>query len=90
MGARAYALKTKTATGAHPQIGIVAADPKLLPMGSRIRVSGAGRYNGIYTVGDTGATIKGHEIDIHVKSPAEARRFGRKRVTVEVLALGKG
>jgi len=63
----------------------VAADPNVLPLGSRIRISGAGAYNGIYTVTDTGGHIKGRRIDIFIASAAAARRFGRRMVTVQLL-----
>ena len=46
----------------------------------------AGKYSGEYLVSDTGRTIKGREIDIYLASDAEAKRFGRKRVRVEVLS----
>jgi 3D (Asp-Asp-Asp) domain-containing protein len=65
--------------------GIVAADPKILPLGSRIRVQDAGSYSRVYTVADTGPAVKGREIDIFIPSGDEAKRFGRRRVRVEVL-----
>jgi len=65
--------------------GIVAADPKILPIGTRIRVQDAGRYSGEYTVTDTGPAIKGHEIDIYMPDGAEAKNFGRRKVRVEIL-----
>ena len=48
-------------------------------------MSEAGRYSGEYVVRDTGRTIKGREIDIYLANDAEAKRFGRKSVRVEVL-----
>ena len=65
--------------------GIVAADPAVLPFGSRIRVHGARKYSGVYTVSDTGPAVKGREIDIFIPDGAEAKRFGRRRVQVEIL-----
>jgi 3D (Asp-Asp-Asp) domain-containing protein len=62
----------------------------VLPVGSRIRVQGAGQYDGEYTVTDTGPEIKGHEIDIYIANNDEAKRFGRKKVSVEVLERGNG
>jgi 3D (Asp-Asp-Asp) domain-containing protein len=38
-------------------------------------------------VADTGSHVRGRQIDIHVASPAEARRFGRRKVRVRVLRL---
>ena len=79
-----------TAAGTVAHQGIVAADPAVLPLGSRIRISGAGRYNGLYTVTDTGGHIRGRRIDIFIASAAAARRFGRKMVTVQLVQTGDG
>jgi 3D (Asp-Asp-Asp) domain-containing protein len=87
--ATAYSVEGQTASGAQTRAGIVAADPNVLPMGSRIRVRGAGHYDGEYTVKDTGREIKGREIDIYIANDTEAKRFGRKSVTVEVLERGE-
>jgi len=88
--ATAYTIEGKTASGGHTHSGIVAADPKVLPIGSRIRISDAGPYSGVYTVTDTGRAIRGHDIDIYIANNAEAKKFGKKTVTVEVLHDGKG
>ena len=83
--ATAYSVTGTTAIGMQTRPGIVAADPAVLPLGTRIRVSGAGRYSGVYTVADTGRAIRGREIDIFIPDLVAAKRFGRRRVTVEVL-----
>ena len=88
--ATAYSLEGLTAAGTRARRGIVAADPRVLPLGTRIRVSDAGRYSGEYVVEDTGAKIKGRIIDIKVGSTKEAIQFGRKKVKVEVLERGSG
>jgi 3D (Asp-Asp-Asp) domain-containing protein len=88
--ATAYSIEGKTAAGTRTHEGVVAADPALLPLGTRIRVHDAGRYSGEYVVRDTGRTIKGREIDIYLSNDREAKRFGRKSVRVEVLAYGDG
>jgi 3D (Asp-Asp-Asp) domain-containing protein len=60
MEATAYAQDSKpTASGTIAHEGIVAADPAVLPFGTRIRVKSAGAYDGTYTVTDTGAKIRG-------------------------------
>jgi 3D (Asp-Asp-Asp) domain-containing protein len=86
--ATAYTVDGETASGVQTRKGIVAADPKVLPIGSRIRVQGTAGYDGEYIVADTGREIKGREIDIYIANAAEARRFGRKQVSVEVLERG--
>ena len=79
-----------TASGALPHAGIVAADPAVLPLGSRIRITGAGSYNGTYTVADTGSRIVGKHIDIYCPTLALARRFGRRLVLVRVIGIRAG
>lgn len=82
--ATAYCLKGRTATGGGVRRGIVAADPRVLPLGTRIYLN-AGAYSGTYTVTDTGGVIKGRILDIWVPSCGEAIRFGRRSITVSVL-----
>jgi len=84
--ATAYCKGTLTATGTKPAPGIVAADPAVLPFGTRIRLTGLdARYNGVYTVRDTGANIRGHRIDLFMRDCSEATRFGRRDATVAIL-----
>jgi 3D (Asp-Asp-Asp) domain-containing protein len=82
--ATAYCLKGRTAMGHGVRRGIIAADPRVLKLGSRINLN-AGAYTGQYLVSDTGGKIKGKKIDIWVSSCAEARRFGRRTVSLGVL-----
>ncbi len=82
--ATAYCLQGRTATGGGVRRGIVAADPRVLPLGTRIQVS-AGSYSGTYTVADTGGAIRGKILDIWVPSCLEAVRFGRKTISVSVV-----
>jgi 3D (Asp-Asp-Asp) domain-containing protein len=88
--ATAYSIEGTTASGAQTREGVVAADPDVLPLGSRIRIHGADDHSGEYVVRDTGATITGREIDIYLANDREAKRFGRRRVQVEVLRRGDG
>jgi 3D (Asp-Asp-Asp) domain-containing protein len=83
--ALAYSIEGKSADGSKSCIGTVAADPNVLPLGSKIRVSGAGAYSGEYTVVDSGRNVKGNMIDIYMSSVPEARKFGKKQVEVEIL-----
>ena len=82
--ATAYCLKGRTALGHGVRRGIIAADPRVLRLGSRVNL-GAGAYSGQYLVSDTGGAVRGRRIDIWVPSCAEARRFGRRTVTIGVL-----
>ena len=82
--ATAYCLKGRTAVGSGVRRGIVAADPRVLPLGTRIFIN-AGAYSGSYIVADTGGAIKGRILDVWVPNCSEAMRFGRKSVSVSLL-----
>ena len=86
--ATAYCLKGRTATGGGVRRGIVAADPRVLPLGTRISMN-AGSYSGSYLVADTGGAVKGRKLDIWVPSCSEARRFGRRTVMVALASKKK-
>lgn len=88
--ATAYAQQGVTASGEYTHLHVVAADPALLPLGTRIKVTRAGRYSGEYVVADTGGKIRGRRLDIYLPSEAACRKFGRRRVKVRVLQLGDG
>ena len=88
--ATAFDLSGFTRAGTRPHGGVVSADPTFLPLGTRIRVTGAGEFSGIYLVSDTGAKVVGRHIDIYVPSRILAKRFGRKLVFVSVLKWGQG
>ncbi len=85
--ATAYCLRGITFSGVRVNRGVVAADPKVLPIGSIIRLH-AGKYSGIYTVLDTGAKIKGRRLDIWLPTYEEAIEFGVRRVKVEIIRYG--
>jgi len=84
--ATAYCKGTVTAAGMAPAEGMVAADPAVLPLGSRIRLTGlTARYDGDYVVRDTGAAVRGRRIDLYIRDCREAVKFGRRSVAVSVL-----
>src|SRR5215218_2616554 len=82
--ATAYSLRGRTATGAGVRRGIIAADRRVLPLGTRVRLE-AGSYSGEYVVADTGGAVRGRKIDIWVPQTSEAMRFGRRPVRLTVL-----
>jgi len=85
----AYCKGTTTASGAAVRSGIAAADPDLLPVGSVIQIDSLGpRYNGIYTIMDTGPKVQGRHIDVYIWSCHEALAFGRRPISLNVLRLG--
>ena len=70
-----------------PLIASGAADPLVLPLGTRVRVD-AGQYSGEYVVADTGGAVRGKRIDIWTPNSREAMRFGRRTVKLTVLSYG--
>jgi 3D (Asp-Asp-Asp) domain-containing protein len=74
-----------TALGITPRYGIVAVDPRTIPLGSLLFVEG---YGFAYAA-DTGGAIKGDRIDLCMNTVAECYRFGRKKVKVHVLSTKK-
>lgn len=87
--ATAYCKGLVTRAGVAVQAGSVAADSTMLPMGSIIQLTFEDtRYDGIYTVLDTGPEIKGRELDIYMWSCYEALDFGRRPVRLTMLRMG--
>jgi 3D (Asp-Asp-Asp) domain-containing protein len=85
----AYCKGLVTSSGVAVQKGVIAADPTLLPVGSVIDFNvNDPKYDGIYTILDTGPEIQGREVDIYMWSCFEALRFGRRPAHITVLRLG--
>jgi 3D (Asp-Asp-Asp) domain-containing protein len=82
--ATAYCLKGRTASGINTRSGVIAADPRVLPLGTVVHLR-AGRYTGTYTVMDTGGLIKGRRVDVYVPTYKEAVEFGRRQVKIKVI-----
>ena len=75
--------------GVAAQLGVAASDPTLLPLGSIVEIDAPDtKYDGIYSILDTGPEIKGREIDLYMWSCYEALDFGRRDVRLTVLRLG--
>ena len=88
MQATAYTGGTLTATGSKPVynpggISTIAVDPNVIPLGSKVYVSGYGTA----IAADTGGAINGNIIDVYFNSEADCIAWGRRTVTVEILAL---
>lgn len=63
---------------------VIATDPDVIPMGTILRISyGGTSFKAI--AWDTGGAIKGFKVDILVPTIREAKKFGRQRISVEVL-----
>jgi 3D (Asp-Asp-Asp) domain-containing protein len=85
--ATAYSLRGRTASGRAVSKGLIAADPRVLPLGSRVRLD-AGNYSGEYLVADTGGSVRGRRIDIWTPTSGEAMKFGRRTIKLTVLSWG--
>lgn len=70
-----------TATMTRPRPGVVAVDPRVIPLGTELYVEDYGPAR----AEDTGGAIKGHQIDVFFDCPSRALEWGRKTVRVEVL-----
>lgn len=76
-------LSTHTATGIdltkNPRV--IAVDPSVIPLGSKVEIPGYG----VAIAGDTGGAIKGNRIDVHFPTVQQAMNWGRKTVTIKIL-----
>ena len=87
--ATAYCKGETTASGVGVRTGIAAADPSLLPVGTVVRLGTPdARYDGIWTIMDTGPAVQGRIIDLYLWSCHDALRFGRQPIQLTVLRLG--
>ena len=71
----------RTCTGIWPSVGIVAVDPKVIPLKTRLYIDGYGYA----TAMDTGGSIKGNRIDLFFETKKEAFKWGRRQVRVFIL-----
>ncbi len=71
-----------TYTGIAPKVGIIAVDPKVIPLGTRMYIDGYGYA----TAMDIGGSIKGNRIDVFFDTKEECMKWGRKKVQVFILA----
>jgi uncharacterized protein YabE (DUF348 family) len=74
-----------TATGinlkSNPNVKVIAVDPSVIPLGTKVYVEGYG-----YAVAaDTGGAIKGNKIDVFFPSKSDAYRWGRKTIKIKIL-----
>jgi 3D (Asp-Asp-Asp) domain-containing protein len=76
----------RTATGAVAQRGVIAVDPKVIPLGSRVYVEtdGGGYVYGAAVAADTGGAIRGNKVDLCFNTHSEALAFGRRTVQVYI------
>ncbi|MED3660820.1 3D domain-containing protein [Ureibacillus sp. FSL K6-8385] len=76
-GTTAYGINLR----ANPHLKVIAVDPNVIPLGTKVWVEGYG-----YAIaGDTGGAIKGNKIDVFIPSYDEAMKWGVKKVKVKIL-----
>lgn len=77
-----------TASGMRAQYGVVAVDPRVIPLGTKLYIeSSDGSYTYGYSVAaDTGGAIKGNKVDLYFPSHSDALKFGRKTVNVYIVS----
>jgi len=82
LAATAYCHSGRTRSGERSRVGTVAADPRVLPIGTVLRIY---PHRRTYTVTDTGSGVRGRQLDIYMPSCRDARAFGRRRIRVEIV-----
>ncbi|MBP3041664.1 hypothetical protein J9303_19675 [Bacillaceae bacterium Marseille-Q3522] len=65
----------------NPNLKLIAVDPRVIPLGSKVWVEGYG----IAVAGDTGGSIKGHKIDVLMPNSQAALQWGRRTVKIIIL-----
>jgi uncharacterized protein YabE (DUF348 family) len=80
MRATAYSGEGKTATGHDVGWGVIAVDPRVIPLGSKVYVDGYGEATAL----DTGGAIKGNRVDLYMNSEEAAMSWGVRSVIVYV------
>jgi 3D (Asp-Asp-Asp) domain-containing protein len=80
VGTTGYAIKGHTATGIPTSPGVVAVDPSVIPLGTRMTIPGYG--TGI--AADTGGAVQGAKIDLWFPTTAQALAWGHRTVTITI------
>lgn len=70
-----------TATGKEVYEGVIAVDPRIIPLGTTVEIKDLGKF----IAEDTGGKIKGNRIDIYFNSKKEAKKFGRQNIWLRMI-----
>jgi 3D (Asp-Asp-Asp) domain-containing protein len=82
MTASAYTYTGRnTSCGMKPAVGLVAVDPSVIPLGTKLYIEGYGYA----TAADTGGAIKGNRIDLFMEDKSQCLSWGKRMVKVYVL-----
>ncbi len=71
----------RTATGVNPAVGLVAVDPSVIPLGTRLYIEGYGYAR----AADTGGAVKGDKVDLFMEEYSQCVHWGRRVVKVYML-----
>ena len=77
-----------TASGARARVGLIAVDPKVIPLGTRMYITSLDGKSWVYgyaVAADTGGAIKGNKIDLYFNTVRECNQFGRRKAKVYIL-----
>jgi 3D (Asp-Asp-Asp) domain-containing protein len=80
VSATGYSLPGRTTTGLPVGLGVVAVDPSVIPLGTRMTIPGYGEG----VAADTGSAVQGYEIDLWFPTVAAALAWGRRAVTISL------
>lgn len=80
VSAYSYCLRGRTASGRYTEHGVVAVDPRVIPLGSRLYIPGYGWA----VAADTGGAIVGNKIDLWMPTLAQCYQWGVRPVTIQV------
>ena len=80
VSATGYTIRGRTSTGIPTAPGVVAVDPAVIPLGTRLTIPGYG----IGIAADTGGAVHGNTIDVWFATAAQAHRWGRRTVVVTI------
>ncbi len=72
---------SRTATGRQPAVGLIAVDPSVIPMGTRLYIEGYGYA----TAADTGGAIRGNRVDLFFETSSQCLNWGRRTVKAYIL-----
>jgi 3D (Asp-Asp-Asp) domain-containing protein len=86
-GVDGIAKNARTATGASTRWGVVAVDPRFVPLGSTMLIDGYG--DKVFVAEDVGSAIKGPSIDIWLPDGEQAKKYGTQYRKVTILTEGK-
>ena len=80
VGSTGYTIRGRTSTGIPTGPGVVAVDPSVIPLGTRLTIPGYG----VGIAADTGGAVQGNAIDVWFPTKAQALQWGRRVVTVTI------